>query len=43
VILDLYHTPIKVTIRELMSLSQQRWQEQMTAWLQDWDHVRGQR
>jgi len=33
VILDLYETPIKVNIQELLLLSQQRWQEQMNAWL----------
>ena len=33
VVLDLYHNPIKVVTTELFSLAQQRWQEQMTAWL----------
>lgn len=33
VILDLYETPVKVNPRELFAQSQQRWQEQMTAWL----------
>lgn len=33
VILDLYDNPVKVNTRALFSLSQQRWQEQMTAWL----------
>lgn len=33
VILDLYENPIKVDTRELLAMSQQRWQEQMTAWL----------
>jgi len=33
VILDLYETPVKINTRELFALSQQRWQEQMTAWL----------
>ena len=32
VLLDLYETPIKVNIRELYRLAQERWQEQMTAW-----------
>jgi len=32
VILDLYQTPIKIQVQELYALSQQRWQEQMTAW-----------
>lgn len=33
VILDLYETPVKVDTKELFAQSQQRWQEQMTAWL----------
>jgi len=33
VILDLYETPVRINTRELLALSQQRWQEQMTAWL----------
>lgn len=33
VILDLYDTPIRINTRALLTLSQQRWQEQMTAWL----------
>lgn len=33
VILDLYDNPIKVNTRELFAQSQQRWQEQMNAWL----------
>lgn len=33
VILDLYETPVQITVLELMTLCQQRWQEQMTAWL----------
>ena len=33
VLLDLYETPVKIDTTELMALSQQRWQEQMTAWL----------
>lgn len=33
VILDLYENPIKIKTRELLALSQQRWQEQMNAWL----------
>lgn len=37
VILDLYQNPIKINVRELMTLSQSRWQEQMTAWLIEHD------
>jgi len=33
VILDLYETPVRINTQELLALSQQRWQEQMTAWL----------
>lgn len=33
VILDLYHTPVRITVKELRDIAQQRWQEQMTAWL----------
>jgi len=30
---DLYETPVKVDVRELELAAQQRWQEQMNAWL----------
>jgi hypothetical protein len=43
VILDLYENPIKVNTRELLSLSQQRWQEQMTAWLIEYEQTNQQR
>ena len=33
VLLDTYGIPIKVQTKELYHLAQQRWQEQMTAWL----------
>jgi hypothetical protein len=33
VILDLYGNPIKIVTTELFNLVQQRWQEQMNAWL----------
>lgn len=33
VILDLYETPVRVDTKELYAQSQQRWQEQMNAWL----------
>lgn len=33
VIPDLYQNPVQVDTKELLALSQQRWQEQMTAWL----------
>jgi len=37
VILDLYQIPVKITVDELRDLVQQRWQEQMTAWLIEYD------
>jgi hypothetical protein len=33
VILDLYENPVRIDTKELLAMSQQRWQEQMTAWL----------
>jgi hypothetical protein len=30
---DLYKNPVKINTAELMALSQERWQEQMNAWL----------
>jgi len=33
VILDLYDNPVRVKTKELLAQSQQRWQEQMNAWL----------
>jgi hypothetical protein len=39
VLLDLYETPVKVDTRELMTLSQQRWQEQMNAWLVEYEEL----
>jgi hypothetical protein len=33
VILDLYETPIQVNVDDLELAAQQRWQEQMNAWL----------
>ena len=33
VILDLYQTPVRVDVKELELSAQQRWQEQMNAWL----------
>lgn len=39
VILDLYSNPVKVNTTELMSMSQSRWQEQMNAWLVEYDEL----
>ena len=43
VILDLYETPIRINIQELLALSQQRWQEQMNAWLVEHQQLNQQR
>lgn len=37
VLLDLYENPVKVDTKELFALSQQRWQEQMNAWLVEYE------
>jgi hypothetical protein len=39
VLLDLYETPVKIDTTELMALSQQRWQEQMNAWLVEYESL----
>ena len=39
VLLDLYDTPVRVDYRELLTMAQQRWQEQMTAWLIEHDEL----
>ena len=39
VLLDLYETPVKVNIRELELAAQQRWQEQMNAWLVEYEEL----
>lgn len=39
VIMDLYDNPVKVNARELLFQSQQRWQEQMNAWLVEFDLI----
>lgn len=43
VILDLYENPVKVNTRELLALSQQRWQEQMNAWLVEYEELSNKR
>ena len=43
VILDLYETPVPVDTKELYALSQQRWQEQMNAWLIEHNNLQRQR
>ena len=39
VITDLYENPVKVATAELKKLAQQRWQEQMTAWLVEYENL----
>jgi hypothetical protein len=39
VILDLYQNPVKVDTKELFRLSQQLWQEQMNAWLIEFQQI----
>ncbi len=43
VILDLYDNPVRIKTRELFAESQQRWQEQMNAWLVEHESLRQQR
>ena len=39
VILDLYENPVKVAPVELKKLAEQRWQEQMNAWLVEYEDL----
>ena len=39
VILDLYENPVKVNPLELQHLAHDRWQEQMNAWLVEYDEL----
>lgn len=39
VIMDLYENPVRIVVEELQHLAQQRWQEQMTAWLMEHDEL----
>jgi len=43
VILDLYENPVQVHVQELSALAQQRWQEQMNAWLAEHQQINQQR
>ena len=43
VIMDLYENPIRVNAKELYAMSQQRWQEQMNAWLVEYDELSNKR
>jgi hypothetical protein len=40
VLLDLYETPIKIQTKELWNLAAERWQEQMNAWLVEFEESR---
>jgi hypothetical protein len=35
----LYENPVRVDTKELFAMSQQRWQEQMNAWLVDHEQL----
>jgi hypothetical protein len=39
VILDLYETPVKITVTDLFARAHERWQEQMNAWRVEWDEL----
>jgi len=39
VLLDRYENPVQVIPKELVELAQQRWQEQMTAWLVEYTEI----
>lgn len=43
VILDLYGNPIQINPSELRYLAFERWQEQMNAWLIEYENLRAQR
>jgi hypothetical protein len=39
VLLDLYDTPVKIDTKELMVMSQERWNEQMNAWHAEYEEI----
>jgi len=39
VLLDLYENPVRIDTKELMALSQERFNEQMTAWLLEYEKL----
>lgn len=43
VLLDLYENPVKIDTVELMKLSQERYNEQMNAWLIEYEELNKQR
>jgi hypothetical protein len=43
VILDLYETPVRINPEELRGMAMTRWQEQMNAWLVEYEELNKQR
>jgi hypothetical protein len=43
VVEDLYHNPVQVSAAELRDQMKMRWQEQMTAWLVEYNQINQQR
>ena len=43
VLSDLYENPVQVNTQELFDMAQQRWQEQMNAWLVEYNQTSHQR
>ena len=39
VLMDLYDTPVRVNAPQLLALVEQRWQEQMNAWLVEYEEL----
>jgi hypothetical protein len=39
VVLDLYETPVRINPEELRGLAMTRWQEQMNAWLVEYEEL----
>lgn len=39
IIVDLYDNPVKVNVEELYELALQRWQEQLNAWLVEYEQI----
>lgn len=43
VLLDLYENPVKITVTDLFARAHERWQEQMNAWLLEYETVQNKR
>jgi hypothetical protein len=39
VLLDSYNNPVKIQVQELWNLTSERWQEQMNAWLIEYEEL----